>query len=483
MKIVFAISEITPYASTGGLADVGAALPVALQGQGLDIVRVMPMYRRVLEDDHAHTDTGLRLHVPVGLRTLQAEVWQSVDPGPPTYFIRKDEFFDRRELYSLPERDYDDNFERFVFFQKAVVALMDQLQFRADIVHANDWETGLIPYFLDHGIHGVGRGRTEKVVYTIHNLAYQGIFPDSEFPYSNLPYSCFSLEELEFYGNINCMKGGIVRADVLTTVSKRYAQEILTPEFGCGLEGVLSDARDKLHGIMNGVDYSAWDPSTDHLIAAPYSAENLSGKKTCRKAAIERLGLEASSGTERAPVIGMVSRLVDQKGMDLLSEAMDRIMSKDVYFLLLGSGQEEYQEMCLEWAVKWPERFGVYLGYNNALAHQIEAGADLFMMPSKFEPCGLNQLYSLRYGTIPIVHATGGLDDSIRDLSEDATTGNGFKFREYSVPALMTAVERALVAYRDKKKWAALQKRVMQEEYSWDRSAREYIGLYESLLT
>ncbi len=483
MKIVFAISEITPYASTGGLADVGAALPVALEQQGVEVIRIMPMYRRLLEGDSLKTDTGLRLNVPVGLRTLQAEVWQSGDPGPVTYFIRKDEFFDRRELYSLPERDYDDNFERFVFFQKAVVALMDALTVRADIVHANDWETGLIPYFLDYGIQGMGRGRKEKVVYTIHNLAYQGIFPDSEFPYSNLPYSCFALDELEFYGNINSMKGGIVRADKLTTVSKRYASEILTPEFGCGLEGVLGDAEGKLHGIVNGVDYTTWDPSTDILIAAPYSPENLSGKKTCQKALLERFELKAPQANKRVPVIGMVSRLVDQKGMDLLAEAMDRIMEEEVYFVLLGSGQEEYQAICQHWAKKWPERFGVYIGYHNGLAHQIEAGADIFMMPSRFDPCGLNQLYSLRYGTIPLVHATGGLDDTIENISEDAVAGNGFKFEEYTVQALLGTLQKALFIYQDQAKWLAIQKRAMKEEFSWDRSAKEYIALYEELLS
>lgn len=482
MKIVFATSEITPYASTGGLADVGAALPVALQAQGLDVIRVMPMYRRVLEDDRSRTDTGLRLNIPVGLRTLQAEIWQSGEAGPTTYFIRKDEFYDRRELYSLPERDYDDNFERFVFFQKAVVALMDALTIRADIVHANDWQTGLIPYFLDYGIQGMGRGRKEKVVYTIHNLAYQGIFADTDFPYSNLPYSCFSLDELEFYGNINCMKGGIIRADLLTTVSKRYSQEILTPEFGCGLEGVLLDAQHKLHGIVNGVDYSTWEPSTDILIAAPFSVENLDGKNTCQKALLERMGLKAPASGRRTPVIGMVSRLVDQKGMDILAEAMDRIMAEDVYFVLLGSGQEEYQEMCQAWSRKWPDRFGVYIGYHNGLAHQIEAGADLFMMPSKFEPCGLNQLYSLRYGTIPIVHATGGLDDTIQDISADGSSGNGFKFTDYTVQSLLASIKRALSLFKTGKQWTAIQKRAMKEEFSWSKSAKEYIALYESLM-
>lgn len=482
MNIVFAISEITPYASTGGLADVGAALPVALNEQGHEVIRVMPMYRRVLEDDRPKTDTGMRLKIPVGLRTLEAEIWKSGAPGPTTYFVRKDEFFDRSELYSLPERDYDDNFERFVFFQKAVVALIDALELNADIVHANDWETGLLPFFLDHGIQGMGRGRREKIVYTIHNLAYQGVFPDSEFPYTSLPYSCFSLSELEFYGNINCMKGGIVRADRITTVSKRYAQEILTPEFGCGLEGVLNDEQHKLVGIMNGADYDLWDPSSDILIAESYSADNLAGKETCRRALLQRMGLNPPPKNKRIPIIGMVSRLVDQKGMDLLAEAMEWIMAEEVYFVLLGSGQEEYQEMCQDWARMWPDRFAVHIGYHNGLAHQIEAGSDIFLMPSKFEPCGLNQLYSMKYGTIPLVHATGGLDDSVTDIPEDGSSGNGFKFDEYSVSGMMLSLKRALSLFQKKAIWTQLQKRAMKEEFSWARSAKEYIALYESLL-
>lgn len=471
-----------PYASTGGLADVAGALPIALKGQGIDVVRVMPMYRTVMAHAGPKTDTGLRINVPVGLRSLQAEIWQSEDPGPTTYFVRKDEFFDRRELYSLPERDYDDNFERFVFFQKAVVGLLDELGLKPDIVHANDWQCGLIPYFLTYGIHGMGRNRTEKVVFTIHNLAYQGIFNDREFPYTNLPYVCFSLEELEFYGSINCMKGGILRSDLLTTVSRRYASEILTPEFGCGLEGVLSGVSDKLTGILNGVDYGTWDPSTDSLIAAPYAVDNPAGKQVCRRDLLQRMGLDAPRGKSPIPVIGMVTRLVDQKGMDLLADAMELIMERDLRFVLLGSGQDKYQQLCKEWAERWPGRFGLHIGYHNALAHRIEAGSDIFLMPSRFEPCGLNQLYSLRYGTVPVVYATGGLDDTIENADAKGETGNGFKFSEYSIEGLMEALDAALAMYRQPSKWNRLQERGMRQEFSWDNAAKEYIAAYSRLL-
>lgn len=482
MKVVFVSSEMRPFASTGGLGDVGGALPFALMGQGADVMRVMPMYRRVLEGNLPCSDTHIRIQVPVGLRTLKAEIWRADEPGPATYFVRKDEFFDRRELYSLPERDYDDNFERFVFFQKAVVGLLDTLHVQADIVHINDWQTALMPYFLEYGMQGIGREMHEQTVFTIHNLAYQGVFPSSVFPYSSLPYSCFSLEELEFYGNINCLKGAIKRCDQVTTVSERYAKEILTPEFGSGLEGVLAESQHKLTGILNGVDYGEWDPRADILIAASYSADNMDGKLTCKRALLEGTKLRLKKGWEKCPVVGMVSRLVDQKGMDLLANTMEAIMQEDIYFVMLGSGLEMYQELCLSWAQKWPDRYAVQIGYNNALAHQIEAGSDIFMMPSKFEPCGLNQMYSLRYGTLPIVHATGGLDDTITNLDASNNTGNGFKFTEYTGAALLSSLREAIARYRDTDIWYPARRRIMAEDFSWDRSAERYIKLYETTL-
>lgn len=486
MNIVFVSAEISPYASTGGLADVASALPMALKGQGINIIRIMPEYRQVRDRfGDLLRDTQIRLKIPVGMRMKEAEVWV-IDSGgaPPTYFIRKDEYFDRRELYSLPERDYDDNFQRFVFFQKAVVALIDTLKFDAQIVHNNDWQTGLVPYFLEHGIQGMGRNRTEKTVFTIHNLAYQGIFPADDFPYTNLPFHVFSLEHLEFYGKVSFLKGGIVGSDRITTVSRTYAKEILTPEFGCGLEGVLVKVQDRLSGIVNGVDYSVWNPASDPLIAANYDASTLQKKDTCKKALLERMGIgKAAKNSMRVPLIGLVSRLVDQKGMALLAESMEQIMALGVNFVLLGSGQKAYQDLCVRWAETWPDRFAVQIGYDNALAHQIEAGADMFMMPSVFEPCGLNQLYSLRYGTVPIVHATGGLEDTIEAISADGRTGTGFKYQPYTVEALVGATKQAVDLYRTQPAaWANLQKRGMAQDYSWDSSAQAYLSLYASIL-
>jgi starch synthase len=288
------------------------------------------------------------------------------------------------------------------------------------------------------------------------------------------------VDQLEFYGGINSLKGGVVRANHVTTVSQTYAREILTPEFGCGLEGVLTDAQSKLTGILNGVDYTIWDPAHDPLIAARYTYDHLSGKSACRADLLQRMGLKAADAS--IAVLGMVSRLTDQKGLDLLADAMESIMNEPVVFAMLGDGQEGYQRLCREWAERWPGRFAIHIGYNNELAHQIEAGSDIFLMPSRFEPCGLNQLYSLRYGTAPVVHATGGLEDTIRDVDQDPETGNGFKFTTYDTASFIGALRRALRRYQDQGEWQALCRRMMQEDYSWTRSADIYKHLYESLL-
>ncbi|HPG01067.1 MAG TPA: glycogen synthase GlgA [Kiritimatiellia bacterium] len=479
MKIVFAASEMVPFASTGGLADVAAALPKAMMKRDAQVWRVMPLYRHVAEGPFLLKDTGLRLDIPVGFRMYKAEVWMTDDPPPATYFIRRDEFFDRSQLYSLPDRDYDDNFERFVFFQKAVVALIDALGWRPDVVHCSDWQTGLIPLFLRHGVHGMGRERREKVVFTIHNLAYQGIFPGSQYSLTNLPFPAFNVDCLEFYGNINCIKGGITGADVVTTVSKTYAQEIQTEEFGCGLQGVLTRMGDRLTGIVHGADYASWDPASDVFLVQGYNADDPAGKKACKEELIRMMNLKIGVET---PLLGMVSRLVDQKGLDILADAMPALMKLDIGFVLLGAGQDKYHALCRQWAEQWPGKFAVSIGYDNPLAHKIEAGSDIYLMPSRFEPCGLNQLYSLRYGTLPVVHSTGGLEDTIEDIAADGTTGTGFKFKTYTSDALVGAVKRSLDMFGNKQAWDLVVRRAMKEDFSWERAADEYLLLYRRLL-
>lgn len=480
MKVLYAASEIMPFASTGGLADVGAGLAKALFDREVSVVRVMPLFRCVAEGGFALEDTGLRLSIPVGFQMYTAEVWYTDEPPPRTYFIRRDEYFDRSQLYSLPHRDYDDNFERFVFFQKAVVALLDALGEKVQIVHCSDWQTGLIPLFLRHGIQGTGRAATERTVFTIHNLAYQGLFPGTLYALTNLPFQCFNMDCLEFYGSINCIKAGITTADLVTTVSRRYAEEIRTEEFGCGLHGVLSRMGSRLVGVTHGVDYSVWNPATDPYLAATYDRGRLDGKKACKEDLIRVMGLTIGLET---PLLGMVSRLVDQKGLDIIAEAMPRLMDMGVGFVLLGTGMDKYQKLCLEWTRKWPGQFAAKVAFDTPLAHKIEAGCDLYLMPSRFEPCGLNQLYSLRYGTIPIVHAVGGLDDTIQDLDSEGRIGTGFKFTTYTPEALLNAVRRALALFSDKNKWATIMDRAMAQDFSWNRAADDYLRLYQSLLS
>jgi len=479
MRVVFVSSEISPFATTGGLGEVGSSLPRALHRLGANVLRVMPLFRQVWDGRYDLKDTGLRLKIPLGFQLRTAEVWTAEKPEPPTYFIRRDEFFDRREMYGLPERDYDDNFERFVFFQKAVVALMDALNWAPDIVHGNDWCAGLLPLFLRHGIQGMGRTGTEKSVFTIHNLAYQGIFPGADFSLTNLPFQAFSIETMEFYGKINCLKAGLMSSQLVTTVSPSYAREIRTSELGCGLDGVLMYLQERMIGILNGVEYEIWNPLTDRLIRCNYDGEHLENKLRCKEALLRHEGLDEDRA---APLIGMISRLVDQKGLDILSAAMPQLMELGVRFVLLGSGQENYQRMCLEWNRQWPGKFHATLGYDNRLAHQIEAGADILLMPSKYEPCGLSQLYALRYGTIPVVHATGGLNDTITELTPDGAAGNGIKFREYTPEALIGGVRQALGFYGRPDVWRAVQQRIMLEDYSWTKSAEAYQQAYRQLM-
>ena len=481
MKILYVASEINPFASTGGLADVTGALPRALAREaGVEVWRVMPLYHQVLERGFRPRDTGVRIEVPVGFRTHPAEIWVTEDPGPTTYFIRRDEFFDRSYLYGTPEKDYDDNFERFVFFQKAVVALMDALELKADVVHCNDWQTGLLPLFLRHGVRGMGRDNRERTVFTIHNLAFQGIFPGSSYGITNLPYLYFHLDGFEFYGNVSCMKAGITSSDCVTTVSQTYAREIQTEAYGCGLHGLLARLGPKLIGIQNGVDYEDFNPATDQQIAGRFDPQHLEGKQACRLNLARLMGLPLKPDR---PVIGMITRLTDQKGLDLLTESMPEIMKRDVSFVILGLGLQKYHDLCRQWAQKWPDRFAVKLDYDTPLARRIIAGADMVLMPSRFEPSGLNQLYSMRYGTIPLVNAVGGLEDTVEQVDNDGTTGTGFKFKAYKPDALLAGLDQALGQFQQTSLWQKLMARAMSKDFSWGKAAREYLSVYHSILT
>lgn len=480
LTILFASSEVIPFAKTGGLADVSGSLPTALSSLGHEVVVVTPLYRSTKEGKHDLKQDKKILSVPFKGQQWKTKVFLGhLESGIPVYFIQRDEFFDRRGLYGTPDGDYMDNPERFIFFSRSVIELARFMGFSPDIVHCHDWQTSLVPVYLKNVYRNESQFKKARSVFTIHNLAYQGVFPKEIMSVSELPPELFAIKGLEYYGNMNFMKGGIVFSDKITTVSERYAQEIQTPEYGYGLEGVLKDRSRDIAGILNGVDYTSWNPKTDPHIAANYDAKDLSGKSQCRE---ELIGLFGLQGAGKAPVIGMISRLADQKGFDILADAIEDLMKMDIRVVILGTGDAKYEKQYTELGKKYTGRLGVKVDFDNALAHKIEAGSDMFLMPSKYEPCGLNQMYSLKYATIPIVRATGGLDDTIKEFDPETGKGNGFKFTAYSPAELIKAVKRARYMYRNNLLWAKLVQNAVREDFSWKRSARKYEEVYRSAL-
>lgn len=474
MRVLFCASEIVPLAKTGGLADVAGALPAALAARGIDVHLAMPRYRGV----SLRHDGWSLLEVRVGPDAIIGAAMEGRMPGngPPITLIDQPELFDRPGLYGENGRDYDDNLTRFAFFSRAVLQWLDAQPWQPDVIHCHDWQTALIPAIL------AAERRGPATVLTIHNLAYQGLFPAEQLPRTGLPASMFTMRGLEFWGQVNLLKGGLYCADVLTTVSETYAQEIQTPEFGAGLDGVLRDRAEDLFGILNGADYSVWDPSVDPLIPARYSPDDLGGKVLCKQHLQRAFNLPDEP---RTPLIGMVTRLADQKGLDLVAAVIADVLAAGAQFVVLGTGDPKYHTLFEELARRFRAQVGVRLGFDNALAHQIEAGADLFLMPSRYEPSGLNQLYSLRYGTVPVVRRTGGLADSVVDVTPDTLEGgsaNGFVFARYAADALGEALRRALDAYRTPAVWRRIQQHGMRADFSWDRSAARYGELYERAL-
>jgi starch synthase len=484
-RVLFVSSEARPFASTGGLADVAAALPNELNRQGLPVDRVMPLYRKVVEAPQSGAfglkQIPLQVSVPLGKEEVPADMYVTESHGGLTYFIGCEEFFDRTELYALPHREYRDNYQRFLFFQKAVVELIDALGAPFDLVHLNDWQTGMIPLFLKHGTHGTGRLMRERTVMTIHNLAYQGMYPATGLYHTNLPGNMLSqYPEVEFYGRMNFLKAGMVSANRVNTVSPTYAREILTPEYGCGLEGVLQYLPEPVTGIVNGVDLDSWNPETDSALSANYTRTAQKGKGTCKQSLLGQLGFPA--GSEELPLFVMVTRLVEQKGLDVLQQAMEHFMSLPVCFALLGSGQKEYQDWVEYSNQRWPDRFRGALGYDADLSHQLEAAGDFYLMPSRFEPCGLNQMYSLRYGTLPIVNPTGGLKDTVTDLRSDPKHGTGFHMKSYTAESLLECMREAISLYHQKAELRKIRQRAMSVDVSWKKTAAEYIELYSAAL-
>jgi starch synthase len=474
MKVLFVSSEGLPYSKTGGLADVVEALPKALAEMGHEVAVLLPRYR-----GNKTTRAAVpNLTIPMGneLRFPSIMEGQTI-AGVRYFFVDDPECFDRDQLYGDKSGDYKDNAERFAEFSRTAIEFAKRV-WLPDVIHCHDWQSALVPVFLRTQHADDPTVRSLPVVFTIHNLAYQGLFPYVVLRNIGLPDTLFTMDRLEFYGKVNFLKGGLIFSDYLTTVSRLYAKEIQTPEYGCGLEGVIRNRGERLVGILNGVDYSIWSPEADTFIAQNYSAHNLDGKKLCKKALLEGFGLP-SDNVER-PLIGIISRFVDQKGFDLIAEIGAELMKEDVTLVALGTGLPQYEKLFKDLAEKYPSRLGLKIGYDNALAHRIEAGSDMFLMPSQYEPCGLNQIYSLRYGTVPIVRATGGLDDTIQNFDPKTQQGTGFKFEEYAGTALLGCIRAALKAYRDRASWRKLQANGMAKDFSWKASAAAYVTVYEA---
>ncbi len=481
LHVLLATPEAAPFAKTGGLADVAGALPKFLQALGCEIKLVMPYYRMARNSDLPIQYLGEEIEVPLGNEIIGADIYQGhLDQGIPVYFIGREEFFDRQYLYSTPKGDYFDNAERFIFFSKAALLLCQHIEFSPDVIHHHEWQTGLIPAYLKSIYRSHPFLAHAAVVFTIHNIAYQGLFRKEKFWLTGLPEAMYNPEGIEFWERINLMKAGIVYADVINTVSQKYSQEIQTPEYGYGLEGILKKRKEDLYGIINGVDYKDWAPSHDSYLIASYDLNDLSGKKACKKDLLKEFGLPAS--LEKAPLLGMISRLADQKGFDLLAEILEELFALDIGFVLLGTGEQKYHDLFNRVARKYPKKAGIRIAYDERLAHKIEAGADFFLMPSKYEPCGLNQIYSLRYGTIPVVRATGGLDDTITSYDPGTGKGNGFKFNRYDAKELLNQIKVAIGFFHRPEHWKQLLRNAMMADFSWQRSAEAYLQLYQKAL-
>jgi starch synthase len=479
LKVLMAAPEIAPLAKTGGLGDVTGSLPPALSKLGLDVRLAMPFYRQTKAAAPRAKDTGLRLTVPTGLKPLSAEVWRTDLNGCPVYLIKQDTLFDRGGLYQGKDGDFPDNARRFIYFSQAVIELARALEFSADIVHLHDWQTGLIPAYLRSRLTDPGPLAGAKSLLTIHNLAFQGIFGREVFAQTGLPPEMNSIGGVEFWGNISFLKAGLVFSDALTTVSPNYAREIQTPEGGMGMEGILASRQADLRGILNGADYTNWSPESDPLLPVTYTVKDLSGKETCRQALCQSFELEAP-GPQTA-VAGFVGRLAWQKGMDILAEAAPRFLLDDVRLCILGTGEPHLEAQARELAKAYPGRVGVKLVFSEELAHLVQAGADLLVMPSRFEPCGLNQIYALKYGTAPVVHATGGLKDTVEPFNPLTGRGTGFVFERPTPHDLLSALREALWSKARPHLWRQLQQNAMRRDFSWSRSALKYTELYQSL--
>lgn len=479
LKILIAASEVVPFAKTGGLADVAGALAKAIKKLGHDVRVVLPKYRCISDEKFNIKDTGKRVIIDIALVKHIGVIKESVLPKTdvPVYFIENSEFFNREELYGPSYGEYWDNAERFMFFSRSVVEMLKEIDFIPDVINCNDWHTGLIPVYLktiyknsDNGIY-----KNIATVYSIHNIAYQGYVSKEKLYHAGLPEELFTIDKLEFYGGINFMKGGIVFSDVINTVSKSYKKETETPAFGYNLDGVLRLRSENYFGIINGIDYEIWDPAVDNNIDVKYDSEKLHLKNEMKKILVKEIGIKYS---ENVPLLCMISRLDGQKGIDLIISIMEEMLKMNLQFVILGTGDKRYYDILFNFKNRYSDKFSFYFKFDDKLAHSIYAGADIFIMPSNFEPCGLGQLIALKYGTVPIVRAIGGLKDTVRQFNFKTKQGTGFLFYGNNPQNLLQTIRIAIDTYKNKSVWQKLMTNGMKENFSWEDSAREYIKLY-----
>ena len=476
MDVLIIASEAAPLATAGGLGDVMGSLPAALTELGCRVSVVLPAYRAALEQIREWEVRIEDLPVAFGKWNVTGDILLGqLDRNVPIYLVRRDEFFDRNGIYGSDKGEYFDNLERYIFFSHSIPALCSALSFQPDILLANDWQTGLVMVLLDHGALPGPAG-----IFAIHNMGYLGLVPSEKVENLGLPDRYYRTEGLEFYGRMSLLKAGIVYGQKVVTVSPAYAQEIQTPEFGFGLDGLMRSIKERLHGILNGADYQVWNPETDKYLAANYSPQDTTGKALCKEDLLKMMGL--GPGLMDRPVIGMVTRLVEQKGCSLLVDAADELFAMGSGLVVLGSGDDVYEHQLQDLQSRYPDRFGLKLGFDNALAHKIIAGSDIFLIPSLYEPCGLTQMYSLKYGTIPLVRATGGLKDTVIDPSENTGKRTGFKFDRFQAADLAEALKRALKAFEQPDLWQEIIREAMAQDFSWRRSAKKYLRLFERTL-
>lgn len=457
LKVLLVSSEVVPFAKTGGLADVAGSLPLALEGLGVDVRVIMPKYGCIKTRGNS----------------------AKLGRGITVYFVKNDEYFDRKELYGDKFGDYKDNLDRFAYFCREALERCKREDFKPDIIHCNDWQSALVPVYINTIYKYDPFFSDTRVLFTIHNMAYQGVFPKEEFPKLGLDWVLFHIDYFEYYDKVNLMKAGIVYSDATSTVSPTYAKEILTPEFGCGLEGVLKTRKDSLYGIINGLDYDLWSPEKDSRIYKKYSAETMDDKLANKELFQKEFSLKVDRDI---PLVGMISRLADQKGLDLVAGIIDNLLNMKLQFVLLGTGDNKYHILFERIAKKYPRNSSIHIKFDAVLAQKIYAASDIFLVPSRYEPCGLSQMICFKYGTVPVVRQTGGLKDTVHEFDPASGKGNGFTFADARSKELLAAIKKALELYREKELWRGLVRRDMLLDFSWKRSAEDYIRLYEKIL-